>query len=54
MGNKFIRILLIPVITAVGYLFNDDPNPDPKFANLDFVGKMKYYYRQIMREDEKD
>ena len=46
--KKEYRILMIPLITLVGYLFNDDPNPE--FMKLSFVGRMKHYYKQITEE----
>jgi len=48
--DKDLKILMIPIITLVGYLFNDDPNPDPEFIKLSFVGRMKWYYKQLKEE----
>lgn len=49
--KKEYRILIIPIITLASYLFCDDPNPDPEFMKLSFVGRMKWYYKQIDYED---
>jgi len=50
--KKEYRILLIPIITIASYLINDDPNPDPEFMKLSFVGRMKHYYRQIEEDNQ--
>ena len=52
--DKDLKILMIPIITLVGYLFNDDPNPDPEFMKLSFVGRMKFYYEQIEKKEGDD
>lgn len=48
--KKIHKILLLPILTVVSYIFNDDPNPDPEFMKLSFLGRMKYYYKQINEE----
>jgi len=48
---KFLKFLLLPLITVTSYIFNDDPNPDPEFMKLSFMGRMKFYYQQIDEEE---
>ena len=49
--NKLKKLLLIPIITIVSYIFCDDPNPDPEFMKLSFWGRMKYYYEQMKSKE---
>ena len=52
--NKELMILMIPVVTVFSYIFCDDPNPDPEFMKLSFVGRMKFYYEQIEKKEGDD
>lgn len=41
------KVILVPLITILSYLINDDPYPDKEFMKLSFFGRMKYYYDQL-------
>ena len=49
--KKEYKILMIPIVTIASYVFNDNPNPDLYFQGLSFVSRMKYYYRQMTKDN---
>ena len=51
--NKDLKILMIPIVTLVSYLFND-PNIDQGFIELSFVGRMKHYLKWLEEENDTD
>lgn len=52
--KKEYKIFMIPLITIASYIFCDDPNPDPEFMKLSFVGRMKHYYGQIVQDGKEN
>lgn len=52
--SKLWQIILIPVITVMSYVINDKPvsKEEIAFNKLSFRGRMKYYFKQIIDEED--
>jgi hypothetical protein len=45
--NKIKMILAIPIVTIASYILGH--TTDKEFLKLSFIGRMKYYYKQIIQ-----